>query len=481
MLVAAPVGAQEQDRPLDISFPPLRDGASAGTGTLEPCLPELPGTVRCGRFRVLENRDQPNGRTIDLAFVVADALEAPKEGEARTSDAITFLFGGPGSKVLERPDEIIVDLADLRQHRDLLLLDLRGVGRSQALSCDLPYPSGVASRVRDLFPLDHVRACAEKLSRRVDLTQYTSAASMDDLDELRAFLNYTALDFFAGSYGTREAQIFLRRHPDSARAVFLDGVTPIFQKTYLSHARSLQDALESLVRECSSNARCAADYPHLAKEVATMLQVAKSDPPTIDADGQRVTLSVGAVGYALRGLLYRQGGEVPYFVHQAAQGNWQPLADYYLERQGWVAEPGGETGYHFSVICAESIAFITDQEVAEQTKGSFLGSFLVNAYREVCRVWPHSHLPDSFLEPVISSVPTLIFSGERDPVTPPSKGAALAALWPNSVHVVIPHGGHGTFSPCYLEMVKHLIETGSPQGIDRSCAAEPEPTEFRSP
>ena len=98
----------------------------------------------------------------------------------------------------------------------------------------MPYPRGVASRFGSIFPLDHIEACRDSLSDRAQLDLYTSAANMDDLNELRAWLNYRALDLDGGSYGTREVQVFLRRHPESVRTAVLTAVSPLFEGGYVT-------------------------------------------------------------------------------------------------------------------------------------------------------------------------------------------------------------------------------------------------------
>ncbi|MEE8523113.1 MAG: hypothetical protein V3T72_04210, partial [Thermoanaerobaculia bacterium] len=156
----------------------------AGGGMMQPCLEELEGRVRCGRYRVWEDRQARSGRTLDLAFVLADALDP----QADDSTAATYFFGGPGTSVTT-PSPFIINGNELRQHRDLLFLDFRGVGNSGALDCGVPYPGGVASRFGAIFPLDHIVACRDRLSERARLDLYTTAHNMDDLDQLRAWLN----------------------------------------------------------------------------------------------------------------------------------------------------------------------------------------------------------------------------------------------------------------------------------------------------
>ena len=52
---------------------------------------------------------------------------------------------------------------------------------------------------------------------------YTTAAGADDLDEVRAWLGYDKLNLAGYSYGTRMAQVYLKRHPESVRTVTLWG------------------------------------------------------------------------------------------------------------------------------------------------------------------------------------------------------------------------------------------------------------------
>lgn len=471
-----PAAAQEAPPP-EPTFPTLAPDAPAGSGTMQPCLEQLEGGVRCGRYRVWENRETRAGRTLDLAFVIADALDP----QAEVSSAVTWFFGGPGSSVTVASPFLIEASTELRRHRDLLFLDFRGVGSSGALDCGVPYPGGVGSRFGAIFPLDHIAACRDRLAARAQLDLYTSAHNMDDLDELRAWLNYRTLDLNGGSYGTREIQVFLRRHPGSARTVILNAVAPIFEAGYVTHARGLQHALDELVAECLGDARCFAAYPDLEATVDRVLERARTDPPEVTADGETLRLGPGELGYALRGLLYARAGEIPALLHAASAGDWQPLADYYLQRSGWVGDPEGEAGMHFSVLCAEDMARVDDETIARQTAGTFLGDYLIGGYMRVCEIWPHARLDPSFWEPVASDVPALLFSGTRDPVTPPAGAQTVARHLPNSLHLVVPGAGHGVRGPCIQEIQDRFVETASVEDLDTSCLEARPPTEFVVP
>jgi pimeloyl-ACP methyl ester carboxylesterase len=274
--------------------------------------------------------------------------------------------------------------------------------------------------------------------------------------------------------------VFLRRHPEAARVAVLNGVTAIFEPCYLAHAKGLQQALDGLVEECSRDRECAAAYPELGSTVERVLERVRTDPPRVTAEGQPVRLGPGELGYALRGLLYTQAGKVPLMLQRAAEGEWQPLADYYLQRSGWVSR-GGEAGMHFSVLCAEDIDLVNRETIRRETAGTFLGDYLIGGYKNVCDVWPHARLDPSFWEPVRSQVPALLFSGSRDPVTPPAGGEAVARYLPNSLHIVVPGGGHVVGGECVRKIEARFIEAGSVEGLDTSCLEAPPPTEFVLP
>jgi hypothetical protein len=166
-------------------FPDLPADLAAGEGVTQPCLGSMPGEVLCGRFRVWENREARSGRTIDLAFVVLRALN-----DRGHTDAYTQFNGGPGVAVTPSAARFGEAHDLIRADRDLLFIDHRGTGNSGALSCDNPYPGGIASRFETVLPLDHAAACRDMLQRRTDLSRYTTANAMDDLAEVAAWLGY---------------------------------------------------------------------------------------------------------------------------------------------------------------------------------------------------------------------------------------------------------------------------------------------------
>ena len=70
------------------------------------------------------------GRKIDLklALIKSDA-------ERADTDIVVFLAGGPGQAAVDTYPQIAAAFAPLRKHHHILLLDQRGTGESNPLTC----------------------------------------------------------------------------------------------------------------------------------------------------------------------------------------------------------------------------------------------------------------------------------------------------------------------------------------------------------
>src|SRR5690349_16712859 len=195
-----------------LAVPVTLPGQSNPRLELKPCaLADVPAAAgaKCGSLTVFENRATKRGRTIDLKVVVL-----PATGPNRAPDPIFFIAGGPGSSITADADGIAVDAAHLRERRDLVLVDQRGTGGSHPIRCDFyGPPDSLQSFLGDFTPVAAVRKCREMYAKDTDLTQYTTSIAVDDLDDVRAALGAEQINVTGGSYGTRAAQEYMRRHP----------------------------------------------------------------------------------------------------------------------------------------------------------------------------------------------------------------------------------------------------------------------------
>ncbi|HEX7240723.1 MAG TPA: alpha/beta hydrolase, partial [Longimicrobiaceae bacterium] len=367
-----------------------------------------------------------------------------------------------------------------REGRDVLLVDQRGTGGSHPLDCGV-YGSrdDPASFLGAFLPADRVRACAAALRRRADLAQYTTDAAADDLDEVRAALGYERLDLFGGSYGTRAALVYMRRHPERVRSAVLQGVVPTDASLPLHFARDTDRALFGVVGECGAEAACRAAFPDLRGDVRRSLARLEEGPVQVEVASPggrplRISLTRDLYAEALRFLLYgpATAGQLPAMVHRAAEGDFGPVAAVALERRMNLLG-SLSPGIFLAVTCAEDLPFVDAREGERLARGTVLGNYRVRDQLAACAEWPRALIDPGFRGPVVSSVPTLILSGQWDPATPPSNGEQVARHLTNSLHVVVPSGGHGFVglenAECIDGLMNDLVRAGSVAGLDTSC------------
>jgi hypothetical protein len=88
-------------------------------------------------------------------------------------------------------------------------------------------------------------------------------------------------------------------------------------------------------------------------------------------------------------------------------------------------------------------------------------------------MWPRGEIEPSYYEPVVSDVPTLVLSGEVDPITPPGWGESVARHLTAATHITMPATGHGVIgTPCGATLIRDFIDRGSTQGLDTSCVSQ---------
>ena len=69
-------------------------------------------------------------------------------------------------------------------------------------------------------------------------------------------------------------------------------------------------------------------------------------------------------------------------------------------------------------------------------------------------------MPPAIFEPIHGSAPSLLLSGNLDPVTPPSWGERVAEALTPSRHVVVPGGGHGVSTlGCVPKLIAEFLES----------------------
>ncbi len=449
---------------------------------LTPCkIPGEKGEVDafCGLHEVWENRAAKAGRKLHLKVVVLPALAATPR-----PDPVLLLGGGPGEAITT--DAGFAAGNTLRQDRDLVFVDQRGTGEPDKLDCQLGgHDDDLQSYLGEMFPVAAVRECEERLAKSHDLTLYTTDLATDDFDEVRAWLGYGKVNVLGGSYGTRAAQVYLRRHPGSVRTVVLDGAVPMDEPLSLSHAEAGQRSLDLLLGWCEKDAACHGKFPEVRQEFQTVMDRLRREPVTVGVKhpktGQpaEVRVAWNVVADGVRWTLYSPGNSarLPLMIHQAAGGDFAPLAQASVNAR-YGAIQGITMGVFFSVTCAEDIPFIAAAEVPARTANTFLGDYRVKQQTAACGVWPRARIAPAHRDPIRSAAPVLVLNGERDPVTPPSFGMRLTRAMTHAVRIEVPWGTHNSEDPCTDKIQQDFVAKGSGAGLDLSCVKAIKMPEF---
>jgi len=262
------------------------------------------------------------------------------------------------------------------------------------------------------------------------------------------------------------------------RTATLQSVLPPDVTYLLTMPRNAQYALDGTIAECESDPACRGAFPKLREEMAAVLHRAATDPARVELTDpetgrtEELRLTRTAVAQTLRYMLYvpKEAVRVPLEVHRAAQGDWKPLA---LSAHSHGGMGGSAEGLYQSVTCSEDVAPVRDEEIAAAAAGTFLGDFRLRRQKAACEGWPVRDLGPDLHAPIVSDVPALLISGERDPATPPSNGARAALTLKRSRHLIIPDGAHTLEgmqgADCIPRLIAAFIEAGAAEGLDTAC------------
>ena len=451
---------------------------------LSPCRIEHPSRTvswpaECGTLSVAENASRPNGRHIQLFVARVPAISRRKQ-----ADPLFVLAGGPGMAATTMYSGVASTFARIGRDRDVVLVDQRGTGQSNPLSCksldpnsaDPEFVSLDATRIAQLS-----RNCLESLARKADVTQYTTSVAVLDLDRVRAALGYERINIYGVSYGTRVAQHYLRRFPQHVRSLILDGVIAPGQVVGPGMALDAENSLAAVLQRCANDALCdkrfgdpRADYRKLREQLTqTPMQLTIADPTSGEAKSLRFGVEQLAAVLRLQVYSSLTASLLPIALHAAAtRNNFSALAGQFLLTTRNVDEALA-VGMHNSVLCTEDIPFIDPKDIDRgRLQATFMGPRLLDGLRAICSVWPRGSLDRDFHAPLRSATPTLLLSGSADPVTPAAFANNAAHNYSHARQILVPGMGHGQLTiPCMDRVMADFLRDAAPATLDVSCLA----------
>lgn len=304
-------------------------------------------TVACGKVNVPEDHGKPQGRRIDLTFMIYKS-----RSKAPSPDATVYLHGGPGSGIVGNPVLISRFLDGVRSRRDIVAFDQRGVStsagpdsRCYATVAADPEAAQLATQgVGDVAELGRktIRACLDEIKANgADISTINTVQNAKDVRAVMSALGYPVYNIFGTSYGTKLGQEVMRSAPEGLRSVALDSVWPVQVAFYDNMALPIAESIESVFEQCADDEKCAAAYPNLKQRFWALWN--KLDAKPLQTPSGAIT------GRDLTMLLIRRNdfasgnqgttGYLPKMIAELEQGNWQTYAEISARRLGLEQTP----------------------------------------------------------------------------------------------------------------------------------------------
>jgi pimeloyl-ACP methyl ester carboxylesterase len=434
--------------------------------------------ARCGTLRVPLDPEHPREGSVDLKVAVVPALNR------RSAAAPLFLLaGGPGQSAMQVYVALSSAFARINRNHAIVLLDQRGTGHSSLQSCE--YPEDWQEPADPIPALRKATSeCVAKLGPHVRF--YTTSVAVRDLNDMRMALGYDQIDLYGGSYGTRVAELFMRRYPTHVHAVILDGVTYPQQAIGAETPQDGERALNLIVARCMQTPDCAATYPQLPNELSALVQKFGPQKATVTIDDPNSGLPLDIefnrriLNAALRLLSYSstQASLLPALIHEAAHGKLRPLAAQSVMNMRQISDQLAN-GMQYSVICSEDEPYFAGNIDRAAMAKTYQGTDMVDALREICALWPRGPVDADLHAPLHSDIPTLLLSGEADPVTPPLDAERAAEGLTRHRHLILKGEGHGQLSTgCMPILAADFLDNAAPDKLDAGCLERHTPEPF---
>ncbi len=431
--------------------------------------------AECSYLTVPQNYAEPNGRELKIHIaLIASSARKPQP------DPAVYLAGGPGQSASESFAQIAAGFHEILKTRHVLLIDQRGTGLSHALKCTMPEDASlVAPDEPTLRAL--VRECLSK--QDVDPRFFTTTEATKDLESLRVAIGAPQLNLVGFSYGTRVAQQFAMHFPKSTRSLILDGIAPNQLILGSEHAQALDEALAKQFARCAADKVCFARFGDPAKTLAELVADLTANPREIEINDpltgkpNKLPLGIGALQGMARFYAYASetSALVPLLMDEAKKGRPQAMLAQ-SEMAGKNLSDAMSHGMQLSVMCSEDNEFL---KFDPSNQNRLLGNEMQEMLQVQCQEWPKGARPKDFFEPLTGAVPTLLISGEFDPVTPARYGDLVLKGLTNAAHIIAPAQGHINLGRgCIAKLAGEFMTALTPKSLDTACVKKILPAPF---
>lgn len=447
--------------------------------------------ARCFELLVPERRARDAGLQLRLFAAVL-----PAEAEVPKPDPVLYLQGGPGVSALSALSYWARH--PLREQRDIILLDRRGVGFSRPVLCPQLPAADARVLAEDHAPGEEAAGrsraalgCRDSLLEAgLDFGAWNSRASARDILDLQELLGIEQWNVVALSYGTRLALSLLRESAGvGLRSVVLDSLYPTWAPSWDTGTSDFAAILDILFESCAQDADCAARFPRLRERFFQTLAALEASPQgattrlRADSPQEHFVLNAQDFLFAVHQMLYdvRNFSLLPLLIEQVEAQNpalVRRLAQDLARRVTSLSRAA-----YLAVECYERAPLQSEaRRVLHHTTRPLMHHYHTwfSTDTTICEQWSTQKAPGRETRPVNVDVPTLILSGRYDPVTPSHWGRRVSRTLPDARYYDFPLA-HGVMSahPCPLGLALAFVE--APRGtLDPECIAYMQPPAFET-
>ena len=340
----------------------------------------------CGTLTVLEDRDEPDGRTVDLLVVKVWPVGVEPGPGIHTG------FGGNIGDPFALTGGIATGATRLGAIG--VNMEIRGAGPHSTPSLRCPETDELAVQAAGQLTGDadftaafvaSIEACAERLrATGIDPADYDISAIAADVDDLRRALDLDRW-WLLGTQGTMSRATFeyLRAYPDRAEGAYVD--SPWFPDVddLTGGINGTRAALTELFTTCAADTACNDTFPDLDRTWHQALDQLGETPLTgtfETATGDTIDVVVDApkllraARFALGGDGPTNAGQLPATIAAAADGEATPwllstIAQDPIFCAGYrplcVGQDGFSLGVYLTAFCRDQAPFI-DDDAAER-------------------------------------------------------------------------------------------------------------------
>lgn len=442
----------------------------------------------CGYIILPQDYDEPAGSRVKLFYTLIQSSNPQPQ-----PDPLVYLVGGPGSSGSRLlPVSFRRYLRAFAADRDIIVVDQRGAGLSNpslyCLEAQVWIDEILQSSHQDHAELilDILRQCHRRLSKDdIRFDTFHSENIARDMVNVLLTLGYERWNLVGVSYGSRLALAMMRAYPQHLRSVILDSVYPPQADIYLDSYYNGERALRVLFDACLASASCNERYPDLDHVFYALYHRLNASPVTARYPRARhKTLAIEISGYRLYDWVFSWLYSV-----DSIQAVSRLIYDLHDGRLRDAVRMGADyealmtalsLGMHYTVQCQEEYMLPLQRDYASVIAAhphlsGYLGYAVegIGTIQRLCGLWQAKARPPIANSPVESDIPTLLLSGDFDPITPPAYADMADDTLATSYSFVLPQVGHGVLrsDSCAVDIALDFIESPVTEP-DGSCIAE---------